>query len=134
MSLPTEINGILQKAKKTTETVFRYATCFGTSTNTTNHSGGPERFKPCGVKILFHLQVTEAYKEVPPADKPIVCSIAISSDILLTNSSLGMVQRGSPLSAASSHKERPLLSCCPTTSITTPSGIPPRISLQFCHH
>ena len=50
------------------------------------------------VKILFHLQVTEAYKEFPSPDAPIVCSMAISSDVLLTNSSLGMVQRGSPLS------------------------------------
>ena len=49
-------------------------------------------------KVLVNLQVTEAYKEFPPAEAPIVCSMAISGDVLLTNSSLGMVQSGSPLS------------------------------------
>ena len=49
-------------------------------------------------KVLVNHQVAKAYKEFPPAEAPIVCSMAISGDVLLTNSSLGMVQSGSPLS------------------------------------
>lgn len=44
------------------------------------------------------LRVEEAYKDFPPEEKPMICTMGISSNVPLVECAFGMVQAGSVLS------------------------------------
>ena len=55
---------------------------------------------------LSLLRVSEVYEDFPPADRPMVCTMGIETNIPLTDSLFGKVQVGSTLSYQQPPKEK----------------------------